>query len=493
MNTKLNITQTAMKWIVWLVLTTIAALWLAYTMLSETSDKTLFMPGPLSSGHHQLAEACDACHVDAFGGGEVLQQACVDCHGKERVKPFDSHPAKKFKDPRNAELLENIDALQCISCHTEHRPEITAKDGLTQPIDFCFYCHQGIAKDRPSHEGMGFETCKDAGCHNFHNNRALYTDFLIKHLHEPPTLKEAVLPAKEFASVLDEIAEYPHDRYPVAPLTEEDIDASEALTIDAEIKNDWLQTAHAQSGVNCSGCHVYQPEGASSESWDDHPDHKVCASCHGVEVARFTQGKHGMRLQQGLSPMTPAQARLPMKQQASHEALTCNSCHGGHRFDVKIAAVESCLGCHDDQHSLAYRQSPHYALWQKEISGEAESGSGVSCASCHMPRISHDVSDWMSRIIVEHNQSANMSPNTKMVRSSCQHCHGLEFTLDALSDQSLINNNFSGKPSVHVESMDLADRENKRRQQVEQEHAAAEAAEQQENEKEDDDAGMFGF
>ena len=473
MKMNFDITSTTGKWLIWLLLTVLAASWLGYTMLSDKADKTLFMPGPLSAGHHQLAETCDSCHVDAFGGGEVLQQACVDCHGKERVKPFDSHPAKKFKDPRNTDLLANINALQCVTCHTEHRPEITAKDGLTQPVDLCFYCHQEVAKDRPSHQGMGFDTCKDSGCHNFHNNRALYTDYLIKHLHEAPTLSEAVLPAKEFASLLDEVADYPREKYPVVALAENDIDAREHLTGDTSIKTDWLETAHARSGVNCTACHVYQPAAENGTKWNDHPDHTACAGCHGVEAGRFMQGKHGMRLQQGLSPMTPAQARLPMKSQAAHEQLTCNSCHGGHRFDVKTAAAEACLGCHDDEHSLAYEQSSHYTLWQKESSGEAEAGSGVSCASCHMPRINYDVSEWSSRIIVDHNQSANLSPNSKMARSSCQHCHGLGFTLDALADDTLINNNFSAAPTAHVRSMDLAEKEKKRREDAAAKEGAA--------------------
>jgi formate-dependent nitrite reductase cytochrome c552 subunit len=169
---------------------------------------------------------------------------------------------------------------------------------------------------------------------------------------------------------------------------------------------------------------------------------------------------------------------LPMKQDTQHDELTCSSCHGAHRFDVITAAVESCLGCHDDDHSLAYQQSPHYRLWLKEVSGEAEAGSGVSCASCHMPRISYDVSEWSSRIIVDHNQSANLSPNSKMIRSSCLNCHGLAFTLEALTDENMINNNFTGKPVKYTNTMDLANRENQRRLK-----AAAE----------DEDAGMFGF
>ena len=137
--------KATIKWLLSLLLTIVIAFGLGYKMFSENTNKSIFMPGALSPGHHQLADACDACHVDAFGGGEILQQSCVDCHGKDRVKPFDSHPAKKFKDPRNAELLEKIDALHCVTCHTEHKPEITVKDGVTQPEDFCFYCHQDIA------------------------------------------------------------------------------------------------------------------------------------------------------------------------------------------------------------------------------------------------------------------------------------------------------------------------------------------------------------
>lgn len=481
----MRFSELAVKWLLWLLVTAAIGTWLGYSMFSEEADKTIFMPGALSPGHHQLADACDTCHVDSFGGGEVLQQSCIDCHGEDRVKPFDSHPAKKFKDPRNAELLENINALQCVTCHTEHKEEITLKDGLTQPVDFCVHCHQDIAEERPSHEGMDFASCKDSGCHNFHNNRALYTDYLIKHLHEKPILSTAILPEKELVSTLEEVVDYPREKYPVKPLAEEDIDGSEHLAEGSSIKTDWLATRHAASGVNCTACHVDQQAQQSMDDsaeqpepvWDDHPTRTACISCHSVEVERFTKGKHGMRIKQGLSAMTPAQTRLPMKQSASHETLTCNSCHAAHRFDVNEAAVDSCLGCHDDKHSLAYKASPHFSLWQKELSGEAEAGTGVSCASCHMPRVNHDVSEWMSRTIVDHNQSANLSPNTKMIRSSCQHCHGLEFTLDSLTDKNLIDNNFAGRTEKHILTMDLAEKEKKRRDE-----SAT-----------DDDADMFGF
>jgi mono/diheme cytochrome c family protein len=447
--------STRIYWVIWLIGSFGAAAALGYTLF-QGEDKTVFMPGPLSTGHHQLADNCSICHSDGFGGGKVLQQACIDCHGDVRVKPFDSHPRAKFTDPRNADRLDKIDALSCISCHTEHRPEITAKNGVTQPRDVCFHCHVDVAKERPSHEGMSFASCTDAGCHNFHNNRALYTDFLVKHMDDPVTLERPRLPEREFANVLDEILEYPRDHYPIEPLVLADIDAPADKTGNDRLMTDWLETRHAAAGVNCSACHQPRGEDGMPGPWLDKPGTEGCSSCHGVELERFGKGKHGMRLASGMSPMRPADAHLPMKETAAHRELTCNSCHNGHRFDTRTAAVDACLECHDDRHSIAYEGTTHHKLWQAESSGDAAAGSGVSCATCHMPRIDVDVSDWVTRKVVEHNQSATLSPNSKMIRPACLHCHGLGFAIDALADEALIERNFDAHPDVKVDSIALA-------------------------------------
>jgi len=448
-------------WIIWALLTVTLGALLAW-VLFDAGDKSLYMPGPLSDGHHQLVDSCDSCHTDSFGGGEVLQEACVECHGDVRVKPFDSHPRAKFTDPRNADRLEKIDAIHCVTCHTEHRPEITQKDGLTQPKDVCFHCHANIGNDRPSHEGMEFNTCANAGCHNYHNNRALYTDFLLKHAEAPANKERARLPGREFADVLDEILEYPRDHYPVQSLSSGDADAPQEHAGNEQIHADWLASGHAQTGVNCSACH--QPRNAEGElgSWVNKPGTEGCIACHSLEVKRFGEGKHGMRLAASLSPMIPARARLPMKEKAAHAELTCNSCHGAHDYSTAFAAVDACLQCHNDQHSTTYTDSPHAQLWEAELAGTAQSNTGVSCASCHMPRIDFDVNDWMSRKMVDHNQSANLSPNSKMLRSACLHCHGLGFSINALADRQLIDKNFNGAPGVHVESIDLAIKDQER-------------------------------
>jgi len=463
------------SWIVWGILTMAIGGYLAAGLLLKSSAnnpllapaRAAFLPGETTHGHYQIELACESCHVSKFGGREKIQEACENCHGKELKDAGDKHPQSKFTDPRNADRLEKLDATLCVTCHVEHRPEITKTMGVTLAGDFCFHCHQDIAKDRPSHKGMGFDTCNSAGCHKYHDNRALYEDFVEKHLNQPRLLEKRLLPKRDFREMTAELPGYPSDRFPVKALTQPDAPAELMKSKDAA--SDWLATAHAQSGVNCSGCHSVEKDGA--KQWIERPDHKICATCHEPETKGFLAGKHGMRLAEGLSPMTPGNARQPMHEKASHSELSCTSCHGAHRFDTRKAAVESCMTCHRDEHTLAYEKSPHYALWKKEVAGELPPGSGVSCASCHLPRDEFRIPDLgIKRTLVQHNQNDNLRPNEKMVRPVCLQCHGYSFSIDALADGRLLRNNFRGNPSVHIKSVDMVAQrakeiEDKKRQQ----------------------------
>jgi len=417
------------------------------------SARAWMLPGPTTHGHYQIELACESCHTSAFTSAEALQQACVGCHGAELKEADDKHPLAKFADPRNAPLLEKVDATMCVTCHSEHRPRMTNAMGVTLPDDFCVHCHAGIAEERPSHAGMGFDTCASAGCHNFHDNRALYEDFLLRHLDAADTRERAQVAARDFVEIAAMLPEYPSDRYPIAALTEAQADAPDHARANATAMNDWLASSHAAAGVNCSGCH----QAGAADTWVDRPDHAACATCHAPEAKGFTAGKHGMRLAHGFSPMTPAQARLPMVPQAMDTPLTCSTCHGAHAFETQTAAADACLGCHADRHSLAYRSSKHFELWQKELSGELPAGSGVSCATCHMPRIEHRDPEFdIKRVLVQHNQNDTLRPNEKMLRPVCLACHGLQFSIDALADATLIERNFNGTPSAQIRSLEMA-------------------------------------
>ena len=453
-------------WILWIVITLLIVVFFIMKLTSENSDKSIFLPGETSHGHHQIELACNACHSKAFSDKEIIQEACMNCHGEPLKMAKDKHPKSKFTDPRNADRVAILDARYCVTCHVEHRPEITLDMGVTMPIDYCHLCHNDIADERPSHAGMEFDTCASAGCHNYHDNQALYEDFLVKHINEPVNLKtQEELPELNFLEYLPLLSDYPLDHYPTKRLLLSDIDVPESKTDDYEMLDDWFTTSHAKAGVNCSACHqsTLNEQIKTTSNWIEKPDHKTCNKCHSEHVNQFVMGKHGMRLDKenlktDLSPMIPSMARLPMKSKSHGIELSCNTCHSAHRFDTQQAKVEQCLGCHEDNHSKAFIESPHYKLWKKELAGNAPEGSGVSCATCHMPRIEKEYFDGEFYIgMVQHNQNDTLKPNEKMLRPVCMNCHGLEFSIDSLADQNLIQNNFSSSPSIHIKSIQMAE------------------------------------
>lgn len=422
-------------WATALALAVSAPFLISLFMAEPSVGKTLFLPGETTHGHYQIELKCSSCH-DAGGG--VNNQSCRDCH--EALKEYDTHPAKKFRDPTNAHRLEKIEARECVTCHREHDPHDTGTMGVTLPSNYCVYCHEEVAESRPSHAKFEFNTCTTSGCHNYHDNRALYEDFLFKHYGEPDMLDDPHVPLLS------------HTVDPAKSVSEPD--APVDARYDDTLIKDWKETAHAAAGVNCRGCHAQALEKGEPSKWHDNSPQlatQACEQCHQSEHAGFLQGMHGMRLAVGLSPMTPGAARLPMKADAAHRQLSCVACHDDHRFDTRYAAVDACLKCHDDQHSLAYRDSSHYQLWLAEEAGKAPAGSGVSCATCHMPRIEEG-----RKVTVQHNQNAQLQPNESMARSACMNCHGLQFSLDSLADRQLIDNCYATRPTVQVESLEMA-------------------------------------
>jgi len=434
-------------WIAWLIVTLgIAAYYLNIIFAEE--DKSELLIGESTYGHYQIELSCSDCHTDPFGGEEILQNACLNCHEEELENVFDSHPKKKFTNPRNADLIEILDARYCVSCHTEHQKEQTLEMGLTVPEDYCYHCHVEVGEERESHANLPFDSCASAGCHNYHDNRALYEEFLVENANQP------------WVNEIRKLARTNHAEMFAKPTTPNyEISYADKAAAHPDITAHWQATAHASAGVSCAGCHSDSTGNATNDTWIEKPGITQCQTCHEKETKGFTSGKHGMRLATSsmyTQAITPGEAHLQFNESALDTAHSCNSCHSAHEFDRKTAAVESCLTCHADEHSLAFENSKHAQLWQKEISGEVEAGQGVSCATCHMPRITEKKLDGTKIVHVEHNQNLFLRPNEKMIRPVCMQCHSLEFSIDALADEALIKNNFVGQPSEHIESIDWA-------------------------------------
>lgn len=430
-------------WILWTLLSGALAAFLAWSLMAQDAPRSTFLVGTTTSGHHQIELACESCHTAPFGGPDLLQAACEGCHLEELAAVRDSHPRRKFTDPANADRVEVLDARFCVTCHREHRAELTRTMGVTLPDDLCVLCHEQVGTERATHANLGFATCASSGCHNFHDNTALYESFLVDNAHTPPHAVPALVPA--LGGVERDMLARAMVQTPPLP------DAPAARRADATLVTAWSNSGHAAAQVNCSSCHGGDAEGA----WDAQPGLPVCESCHAFEVEGFLGGKHGMRLAAQLAPMTAAMARAPMRADAPHESLSCSSCHDSHGADLRTAAIDACMGCHDSQHVRAFPGSPHYELSMLAFSGAAPAESAVTCATCHMPRES-EILGGAQVTRVQHNQNLNLRPNDKMLRSVCLQCHGLAFALDALADVRLLENNFTGEPSVHVRSIDMA-------------------------------------
>jgi len=393
-------------------------------------DKRLLQPGPLSYAHHQIELACDSCHDSRFAGNAGIEQQCRNCHAEELKAMDDAHGQKKFADPRNAAELAILDATKCLNCHQEHQPEFTRKMSVTQPADYCVACHQEIFTERESHKNLGADTCTNSGCHNYHDASTLYENFLVAHLNESNTAPNP----KRLARIIEKKPALIADR--LSPSSES---GSETIQ---NAHQQWQQSAHALGHANCSDCH-------HDNNWQ--VSIEPCERCHEAIVEGFQQGHHGMRMAVGLSPLTVSDSKLPMHQDASEKTMNCHSCHQPHRYDTYVAEAEACLGCHNDNHSQQWQSSKHAALWRKNPD------TGASCATCHMPRIANSAT---SKVHVEHNHSANLRPNDKMLKTVCMNCHGVEFSLVALADPAQIESNFGlGVTASHPSMNFVRDRQ----------------------------------
>jgi len=420
-----------MLYTLWLTLLIILSAYF-YMQITE-SNKTLLIQGKTSNGHYQIEEKCDSCHAVNNPGtlGKVKQNNCLNCH-KEKKRSntkSNSHRAKLFAADDKLEQRKLIQADQCITCHEEHQ---LGNNGTTQPDDFCVLCHKDITQERESHKDFAFDNCHQ--CHNFHDNSANYSEsFISKHLEpEADHFENSLIPPVQFPRRFKK-------KHISAALSWEQQDSPKI--VNAAIAKDWNGSSHALAGVNCQNCHTDK-----NKQWVEKPNHKNCVSCHKMQTKGFLSGKHGMRLKQQLSSMSTEQARLPMT--SGNKILNCVSCHKDHQFKAKSAAVASCLNCHDDKHSRAYKKTKHFQLWNNNDE------RGVSCASCHLPKIVKGKKKNKS-VLTQHNQNHNLRPTQKMAKTVCINCHGLGFSIDALQSQSLIDNNFASSPTHHIPLIEL--------------------------------------
>lgn len=213
-----------------------------------------------------------------------------------------------------------------------------------------------------------------------------------------------------------------------------------------EINNLWRNSTHALADVNCSSCH----QNEATKQFVANPDHESCQSCHENSVETFLLGKHGIRTKEGLSPLTPAMAHLPMKESAMGRQINCNTCHNVHSVNTYQAATDSCLTCHNDAHSRNYQKSKHAQMFADAGILPRPNEESVTCATCHLPR-----QEINKTTVVNHNNTYTLLPRDRMVKEVCMHCHSVEYAFNSIFDNELVEANFARLPTLKLETFEL--------------------------------------
>ena len=178
-----------MRWIAFIVALPI---FLGAGMILAVGQHGAMEKGNLIAGHTELA--CVDCHKEqpgtlrqeiqanlkyALGQRETFvpigyhaadTATCLDCHTRKN----DRHPVYRFQEPRFTQAVAQIDARDCLSCHTEHEGQRVSLDDT----GFCVACHTDLTlKSDPlniPHTTLiaqkDWNSC--LGCHDFHGNHA---------------------------------------------------------------------------------------------------------------------------------------------------------------------------------------------------------------------------------------------------------------------------------------------------------------------------------
>ncbi len=303
------------------------------------------------------------------------QQDCLACHGLGAIVPYPS----------------DHDGRENESCTLCHQPQ----EGLEFPViphplegrEDCLACH-GIGLVAPfpgDHEGRENEGCQV--CHLAGSAVPEATPQPTATL--PPSVN--VLPTPIQEPVLFE------ENKCIA--CHRDLGGEQA-----QITDDWMESAHAERGVGCVSCHGGDPtleDAAAAMSPEAGflgplPKERIpglCGSCHSrLDLMRaydlptdqfdqYWQSKHGQGLLEG-----------------DTNVATCFDCHDGHRvlatsdpasrvYPLNEPAM--CAGCHADEALMAAYEIPtnQSALYTKSIHGmtllDQQDLRAPVCSTCH--------------------------------------------------------------------------------------------------------------
>ncbi len=164
----------------------------------------------------------------------------------------------------------------------------------------------------------------------------------------------------------------------------------------------WDESVHSKVGVRCEDCHGRDHEAIFAEQ--GRVPASRCAVCHEKQTHEFLGSAHG-RARDNAIGNARLLAQIPAMQRrgcmgchdmGGGEEGRCNACHGAHRHLASDARrPEACGVCHmgpDHPHIEAWESSLHGLLFK----ATGDERQAPTCATCHMPRGTHDVSSGIT-------------------------------------------------------------------------------------------------
>ena len=210
----------------------------------------------------------------------------------------------------------------------------------------------------------------------------------------------------------------------------------------------WVNSKHAQEGVDCITCHtsheVARPKKSAVEP-------EACAKCHEEKFGQFQKGRHFVSWDRMKEHPQYQALPEPLKKafcERCHSIQSkCNSCHTSHAFNAEEAREpEACKKCHT---GLA---GPHDEMYASSLHGTiyAAGKSTVrapTCVSCHMYKGTHNVSfgivydSWGNPINKDGkllSKEDQEEVRKEMMKGVCFQCHIKSLTLERFELADLV-------------------------------------------------------
>jgi hydroxylamine dehydrogenase len=202
----------------------------------------------------------------------------------------------------------------------------------------------------------------------------------------------------------------------------------------------WVNSKHAQSGVDCITCHTNHEEAKTKKSA---VAPETCGNCHPEKLSQFQEGRHSIAWK-GMKDHPQYQALPdPLKRafcdRCHNVQYKCNSCHTSHAFNpVEAREPEACKKCH------AGLAGPHDEMYASSLHGTVyavgkDTVRAPNCVSCHMPEGTHNISfgvvydSWGNAVDKNGRSLSKEEQETirkSMIEQVCFQCHIKSLTLE---------------------------------------------------------------